>query len=325
MTRASPPEAATVSSAAGSGRCSRWTEWRIHSGAGAVGHGAGDDLPVHRPRGGPPARPGPAEARERVEAQARRPGSRARASRGGRSGGTRPGSTSPSRGRPPARTPQATASRTQSFTWPSCRSVSGSRSSVQSATRSVPCRSTVGIRAARLRLAEPCLDEDPHALAPLLLRLLEHRALVVGLDPGGQVGVELAAGQPRCVAVDSAVAGGGDLRQQLGVAGDDAGKFITSATPIAPCSSSSSADLGGIELRARALERRGRHAARRADPERERQAGAPPPPAPQRHGPRTRWRSRAGRRRPRWCHAGARPGRTRRPRAWSTRGACGRR
>ena len=81
--------------------------------------------------------------------------------------------------------------------------------------------------------------EDSHALAALLGSLVQRRALVVGLDPRGQVGVQPRAGEAGRVPVHATVAGRGDLRQQLGVARDDTGESITSATPMAPNSSSS--------------------------------------------------------------------------------------
>ncbi len=92
-------------------------------------------------------------------------------------------------------------------------------------------------------------DEDPHALAALLLRFVEHRALVVRLDPGGQVGVELPArtgrargrrpgGRPAAAILASSSASPATTP----------GKFMTSATPMAPCSSSSSRTSAACEL-----------------------------------------------------------------------------
>ena len=72
-------------------------------------------------------------------------------------------------------------------------------------------RDEVGEVAARRTLP----DEHPHALASLLVGFVELGALVVGLDPGRQVGVELLAPQPRRVTVDPAGTGRVDLRHQV--------------------------------------------------------------------------------------------------------------
>src|SRR5438552_3085378 len=68
-------------------------------------------------------------------------------------------------------------------------------------------------------------DHDPHPEPALLKRLLVARALVIAPDPGGEIGGERAAGEPRCVAVDAAVPGeprGLDLRERLIRAAHDA-------------------------------------------------------------------------------------------------------
>ncbi len=113
--------------------------------------------------------------------------------------------------------------------------------------------------------------EDPHTLAALLGRLSQRGALVVGLDPRGQVGVQLPAGQPGRVPVHPAIPGGGDLRQQLRVAGHHAWVVHHLGEPDRAELLDQRSDLGGMQLSPRTLERRCGHAARGADPERERQ------------------------------------------------------
>ena len=114
-------------------------------------------------------------------------------------------------------------------------------------------------------------DEDPHALAPPLDHLLERRRLVVGLDAGGQVGVEVATEDAGAVAVDPAPAGGSDAREHLRVACDHAGEVHDLRHSARPVLLDQLADVVRGERRAGALERGGRDAARGVDPERERQ------------------------------------------------------
>ena len=117
-------------------------------------------------------------------------------------------------------------------------------------------------------------DEDPHSLPALLLRLVEERALVVGLDAGREVGVERPSAEARRVAVDPARrARGGDLGAELGVTRDDRGEVHDLGDPDRSDVVEERLELGDADLGAGALERRRGHAARRAHAERERQAG----------------------------------------------------
>ena len=109
--------------------------------------------------------------------------------------------------------------------------------------------------------------EDPHALAPLLLGLRELRALVVGLHPGGQVGVERATTEAGGVPVHPATSCGLDASEHLGIAGDDTRIIHDLGHPDGPVLLHQRLHLRGQELRARALEGGGRHAARRAHAE----------------------------------------------------------
>ena len=114
-------------------------------------------------------------------------------------------------------------------------------------------------------------DEEPHPLAALLLGLVELGALVVRLDARRQVGVELAAAHPGRVAVHAAVARRGDLGEDLGVAADDAGEVHDLGDADGAVGVEQLGELAVADLGARALEGGGGHAARRADPEGERE------------------------------------------------------
>ena len=96
--------------------------------------------------------------------------------------------------------------------------------------------------------------KDPHALAALLGSLVQRRALVVGLDPRGQVGVQPRAGEAGRVPVHATIAGRGDLRQQLGVARDDTGIVHHLGYPDGAELLEQLADFHGMDLRTRALE-----------------------------------------------------------------------
>jgi hypothetical protein len=78
---------------------------------------------------------------------------------------------------------------------------------------------------------------------------------VVGLHPGGQVGVEERATQAGRVAVHPPVAGGGDLGPQLRVTGDDPGEVHHLGHADGPVVGQQVGHPGGIHLGPRALER----------------------------------------------------------------------
>ncbi len=130
-------------------------------------------------------------------------------------------------------------------------------------------RDQVGEVAAR----RPLPDEHPHPLAPLLLGFVELGALVVRLDPGREVGVELLAAQAGRMTVDAPGAGCVDLGHEVGIAGDHPGEVHDLGDADGAVIVEEPAHVGGAELRAGALERRRGHAARRAHTERERERG----------------------------------------------------
>ena len=106
-------------------------------------------------------------------------------------------------------------------------------------------------------------DQDRHALADLLQRLLGAGRLVVGADSGREIAVEVEAAHERRVAVDVAVREGLDLRK----AGRDRpastpGKFMNSASPMTLRMAAIAREVGRIDARAGRLEMRRRHAAR---------------------------------------------------------------
>ncbi len=115
-------------------------------------------------------------------------------------------------------------------------------------------------------------DEHPHALAALLLELVEAGALVVGLDPGREVRVQHAAAEAGRVTVDPARTCRGDLGPELGVAGDDGREVHDLGDADRTDVVEELLELGHADLGTRALERRGGNAARRADAEGEGQA-----------------------------------------------------
>ena len=103
-------------------------------------------------------------------------------------------------------------------------------------------------------------DENPHPFPALLLRLLEQRAFVIRLNPGGRVRVERAASQARRVAVYPAVSSSGDLGQQLGVAGHHAGEVHHLGDADSNVLGQQRQDFSSVHLGTGTLERRGRNA-----------------------------------------------------------------
>ncbi len=116
-------------------------------------------------------------------------------------------------------------------------------------------------------------DEHPHPLAPLLACLGQRRTLVVTLDTGGEIGIELTAHQSRGMTIDTPVTGERDLGPHLRVAMDHPGEVHHLGHPDRTDGIEQLLHLGGAERRPRALEPRGGNATRRRDPERERQPG----------------------------------------------------
>ena len=114
--------------------------------------------------------------------------------------------------------------------------------------------------------------EDPHPLAPLLLRLVEVGAFVVRLHAGNEVRVKLAPEDPGRVPVDATAACRRYLRQHLRVAVYDAADVHDLGDPERPVHLQQLLELGGTELGPGALERGGGDAARSADAECERKA-----------------------------------------------------
>ena len=252
---------------------------RVRHGAG---HAPGRRAATRRPRLVDAGRlaSGPAS-----RSTARRPGSRARASRAGGSCGTAAGlavaSTSASSTGDPARDRQPDAVVDVPVGQDRVRFpvVAAQRDPLGA----VPEHGRDQVGEVLAGRALP--DEDPHALAALLLRLVE-RACTRGRTRRRRPGRRRAPRprQARRVPVDPAVAGGRDLRQQLGVARHHAGEVHHLGHADRTVLVEQPGDLGGVHLRARALERRRRHAARRADPEGKRQPGRGLGPARRRRG-----------------------------------------
>ena len=134
-----------------------------------------------------------------------------------------------------------------------------------------PVANDVGNERLEVLARRPLADEHPHALLPTLDRLLERRRLVVRLDARGQVGVQRPAHHAGTVAVHAAAGGGGDPREHLRVARDHAREVHDLRHSAGAVLLDQLAHVTRVEVRARALERRSRDAARRIDPERERQ------------------------------------------------------
>ena len=155
--------------------------------------------------------------------------------------------------------------------WPRRTSVSGSRSSVQNAARSVPWATTLGASATRSWLAEPWRRNTHIPLRRFSSASCERRRLVVGLDAGGEVRVERRTADARAVAVDAQPTGRGDPRQHLRIAGDHAREVHDLGDAERAVAFDHLGDVGGVEVGAGALELRGRHAAGGVDRERDRQ------------------------------------------------------
>ncbi len=110
-------------------------------------------------------------------------------------------------------------------------------------------------------------DQDGHALRELLTRLARRGRLVVGTDARGKVGVELAAGEERRVAVDMAVPEGDELVERRRVAGEHAGKIHELSKPDHFWMVGERHEVGGGKRGAGRLERRRRYAGRKLHPE----------------------------------------------------------
>ena len=144
-------------------------------------------------------------------------------------------------------------------------------------------------------LGRALADHEVHAASQLLASFLERRRLVVGVRAGGEVGVERLAAEAGGVAVDGAVARGGELVEDARLRLDDAGEVhhlaqadgalelqglsISSGPRVAPAVSSVVAGTQEGAMRWSSSGRRGGGAKDRADA----------------RAARRRWRSRAGR------------------------------
>ncbi len=110
-------------------------------------------------------------------------------------------------------------------------------------------------------------DHHDQAAAQLLARLLQPSRFVVGADAGGGVGVERGPAEAGRVAVDrqAAGAGRGELRQHVGVGGEDAGEVHHLAEAGDTGAVERGGDGGRVEDRAARLARRGRDARRHGE------------------------------------------------------------
>ncbi len=110
-------------------------------------------------------------------------------------------------------------------------------------------------------------DHHGQAAAQLRARLLQPGRFVVGADAGGGVGVERGPDEAGRVAVDrqAAGAGRGELRQHVGVGGEDAGEVHHLAEAGDTGAVERGGDGGRVEDRAARLARRGRDARRHGE------------------------------------------------------------
>ena len=131
---------------------------------------------------------------------------------------------------------------------------------------------TVGIERAKVARSRTFTDEYPHALPALLLRLVELRALVVGLDSGREVCIELATDDPRGMPVDPSVSRRRNLGQHFRITVYDPREVHDLRNSDSTVLVEQLGQLGMSELRCRALEGRCGHATRCADAEGERKA-----------------------------------------------------
>ena len=143
-------------------------------------------------------------------------------------------------------------------------------------------------------------DQHPHPAPALLQRLRRGERLVVGRDPGRDVRVQRSPRHARGVPVDVRR---DDPRQHVRIAGDDPREVHHLGHAQRPRMAQDRAHLVRSQRAARRLEVRRRHARRRHHEDVERQPFGGRRAASRRPRPRRRWRSRAGRRRPRSCRA----------------------
>ena len=107
---------------------------------------------------------------------------------------------------------------------PSSAMCSGSRSSVQNAIRVGPNSVDERRQRAQVPRRGGLADQQPHPGAEPLAALLGRERLVVGADPGGGVGLQVATEHAGRVPVDVVAARDGELRQLALGAGDHAGE-----------------------------------------------------------------------------------------------------
>src|SRR4029453_6217774 len=110
-------------------------------------------------------------------------------------------------------------------------------------------------------------DRGRHARAVMLQSLLRARRLVVRPDSRREIAIEVETAQERRVAVDVAARERRDLRKAGRVGRKHAGKVHELGKTNDLGMSAVALEVGGLDARARRLEMRRRHAARKLYPQ----------------------------------------------------------
>ncbi len=129
-----------------------------------------------------------------------------------------------------------------------------------------------GSRSSVVARCRPVADQEPHPRSQPGAALVGGVRLVVGADPGRDVGVQIAAVHAGRVSVD--VAREGELGELALVARDHAGEVHHLGEPDHTATPKQCVEVAGRQLAPGRLEVRGRHARRGHEPDVERNAVA---------------------------------------------------